>query len=400
MEKDKKAEAMSHPDKPGAGAEKRKKVKDPQDKVEVVMSEFKRGTLRSGSGEKVTDRSQALAIAMSESGQSKKKLKGCDKIKKAEEMSPGELLTSIVELELMLKAKYESKKRGPDGKWIYKYTKPGTKQPGSQDYQNRIKQIRQSGSVSEHGPGYDRAKELAVELSKKHGKKVSEILDDILGENVPINKAQETNEMNENTEYLESLIKAGPTKYKRKWRGKDGKWRYEYEKPKKGKEKAGEERPGVRPHSEKELKELSQIQKDRDIQAMELNMPGKRKGRSEFDTPQDYHEYIRSEFDKYVDTVKKKSGEEIKTGVLPQKLVDYKKEHHEIAIDKLSKMPLKELRRRQDMLRSSRKKALEQKNETLIKELDVAEKHLIHAIDRKEFGKAESDIKKLTGLLK
>lgn len=41
-------------------------------KVEVVMHEFKEGTLKSGKdgkGGKVTDRKQAIAIALSESGQ-------------------------------------------------------------------------------------------------------------------------------------------------------------------------------------------------------------------------------------------------------------------------------------------------------------------------------------------
>lgn len=43
-------------------------------KVEKVMSEFKSGTLHSGSkkGPKVTSRKQAIAIAMSEAGKSKK----------------------------------------------------------------------------------------------------------------------------------------------------------------------------------------------------------------------------------------------------------------------------------------------------------------------------------------
>ena len=44
-------------------------------KVEKVMGEFKRGTLRSGSGAKVKKRSQAVAIAMSEAGLSRKKHK-------------------------------------------------------------------------------------------------------------------------------------------------------------------------------------------------------------------------------------------------------------------------------------------------------------------------------------
>lgn len=40
------------------------------------MHKFKHGTLRSSSGKKVTSRKQAIAIALSESGQSKKRKKG------------------------------------------------------------------------------------------------------------------------------------------------------------------------------------------------------------------------------------------------------------------------------------------------------------------------------------
>ena len=42
-------------------------------KVHKVMYEHKKGTLKSGSGEKVRSRKQAVALAMHESGQSKKK---------------------------------------------------------------------------------------------------------------------------------------------------------------------------------------------------------------------------------------------------------------------------------------------------------------------------------------
>ena len=42
-------------------------------KVEKVLHEFKEGELKSGSGKKVKSRKQAVAIAMSESGQSRKK---------------------------------------------------------------------------------------------------------------------------------------------------------------------------------------------------------------------------------------------------------------------------------------------------------------------------------------
>lgn len=44
-------------------------------KVRTVMREFKAGTLRSGSGAKVTSRKQAIAIAMSEAGMARKKRK-------------------------------------------------------------------------------------------------------------------------------------------------------------------------------------------------------------------------------------------------------------------------------------------------------------------------------------
>lgn len=68
--------AMKHPDIPGAGAKKRTHIKDPESKVSTVMEEYKHGTLHSGhSKNPVTNRKQAIAIAMSESGQSKKKRK-------------------------------------------------------------------------------------------------------------------------------------------------------------------------------------------------------------------------------------------------------------------------------------------------------------------------------------
>jgi hypothetical protein len=66
--------AMKHPDKLGAGAKKRKKLHG-KAKVEVVMKEFKRGTLHSGGGGKVTNPKQAIAIGLSEAGLSKKKKK-------------------------------------------------------------------------------------------------------------------------------------------------------------------------------------------------------------------------------------------------------------------------------------------------------------------------------------
>lgn len=64
--------AMHHPDVLGAGAKKRKELHG-KDKIAVNMREMKRGTLRSGSGAKVTNPKQALAISFSEMGESKKK---------------------------------------------------------------------------------------------------------------------------------------------------------------------------------------------------------------------------------------------------------------------------------------------------------------------------------------
>jgi len=62
--------AMKHPNRLGA-AKKRKKL-GKKDKVHTVLSEFKRGTLHSGSGGIVKNRKQAIAIGMSEAGISKK----------------------------------------------------------------------------------------------------------------------------------------------------------------------------------------------------------------------------------------------------------------------------------------------------------------------------------------
>jgi hypothetical protein len=44
-----------------------------QDKVEKVMKEFKEDILKSSSGDRVTSPKQAIAIALSEAGLSKKK---------------------------------------------------------------------------------------------------------------------------------------------------------------------------------------------------------------------------------------------------------------------------------------------------------------------------------------
>ena len=62
---------LRHSNKLGAGAKKRKSLHG-KEKIEVVMHEFKRGTLHSGSGDIVSNPKQAIAIALSEAGLSKK----------------------------------------------------------------------------------------------------------------------------------------------------------------------------------------------------------------------------------------------------------------------------------------------------------------------------------------
>ena len=55
-------------DREDAAAPKSKKAQ--QAKIRKVLKEFKAGTLKSSSGEKITDRRRAIAIALSEAGMS------------------------------------------------------------------------------------------------------------------------------------------------------------------------------------------------------------------------------------------------------------------------------------------------------------------------------------------
>ena len=55
-------------DREDAAAPKGKKAQ--QVKIRKVLKEFKAGTLKSSSGEKITDRRRAIAIALSEAGMS------------------------------------------------------------------------------------------------------------------------------------------------------------------------------------------------------------------------------------------------------------------------------------------------------------------------------------------
>lgn len=67
LDKTKIEKALDHPDKPGAGATRRRRLKlTPEETFAAVMAEFKRGTLQSGDGTTVLDAKQAKAIALSE----------------------------------------------------------------------------------------------------------------------------------------------------------------------------------------------------------------------------------------------------------------------------------------------------------------------------------------------
>lgn len=63
---------MRHKDILGEGAKKRKHLA-PHDKFITVLKEYKRGTLYSGSGKKVKNFRQALAIGFSEERRTKKR---------------------------------------------------------------------------------------------------------------------------------------------------------------------------------------------------------------------------------------------------------------------------------------------------------------------------------------
>jgi hypothetical protein len=65
--------ALKHPNVLGAGAAARRKhLKSASEVYETDLKEFERGTLHSGSGQIVTSRKQALAIARSEASRMKK----------------------------------------------------------------------------------------------------------------------------------------------------------------------------------------------------------------------------------------------------------------------------------------------------------------------------------------
>ena len=93
----------------------------PEDKVRKVMKEFKEGKLKSSSGQKVTERDQAIAIAMSESGMSKNMVH--------------DVIIEFDDMEKARTTKYIKRIPKPTGKgYIYFYNKQQIK-----DYQDKGK---------------------------------------------------------------------------------------------------------------------------------------------------------------------------------------------------------------------------------------------------------------------
>jgi hypothetical protein len=62
-----------------------------KNKVQTVMREFKSGDLKSSSGKKVTNPKQAIAIALSEAGKSKPKMKEGGQMKESKKMMQKEV---------------------------------------------------------------------------------------------------------------------------------------------------------------------------------------------------------------------------------------------------------------------------------------------------------------------
>jgi len=67
---------------------------NPEDKMARVMGEFKAGKLKTSAGKPVTDRAQALAIALSEAGISEKQLQKAELISKIYDMYMREVVKS------------------------------------------------------------------------------------------------------------------------------------------------------------------------------------------------------------------------------------------------------------------------------------------------------------------
>ena len=85
----------------------KKRVIKSEDKVKTVLDEFKSGKLKSSSGKIVTDRSQALAIALNEAGLSNKSLEKAEILNKVRVMKTQ--ISNMIKKELVKEENYNDK---------------------------------------------------------------------------------------------------------------------------------------------------------------------------------------------------------------------------------------------------------------------------------------------------
>jgi len=71
---------------------------------------------------------------------------------------------------------------------------------------------------------------------------------------------------------------------------------------------------------------------------------------------------------------------------LPQDLTKLTKKQQKDVIAFFVTLPLKELRKRQDIVKKQQKDAYKQKNDLAMKNLQVKDNMLMNSIDKKEFG--------------
>jgi len=119
--------------------------------------------------------------------------------------------------------------------------------------------------------------------------------------------------------------------------------------------------------------------------------PTVRKITAEMFADQFEDDYENRSYDFMAEDKKRSSGRKQKEVVVDDrdltKLTDSKREE---VIDYLVSLPLKELRKRQDLVRSQQERAYKSNNERALNNLEVMDDLLMLAVDKKEFGKEAS----------
>ncbi len=111
-------------------------------KVRTVMKEFKSGSLKSSSGKKVTNPKQAIAIALSEAGKSKPKLKEGGHMKESKEMMKKEV-------------SFMKKKGAPKSMVKHEMAEMGMKKGGMAKYAKGGSVATKMGTVKTAAPSRD-----------------------------------------------------------------------------------------------------------------------------------------------------------------------------------------------------------------------------------------------------